>query len=1021
MISAVINFSGWHKPEISTPISSTRMFYFAVLVAIYAVLIGCSDTNTDQSTIPGTIAVEITPTSVTMSPLKTQQFTAMVTNTVNNAVNWQVDDIEGGNANVGTISTSGLYTAPADPGSHVIKAISIADPRKTASVTITIQAAPTNIMVEVTPTAVTISVLQSQQFSATVNNSSNQAVTWQVDNIQGGNSTVGTINSEGLYTAPAAAGTHTIKAVSVVDSTQSGSATVTVQPATPAITVAISPTTAALSPLQTQQFSATVNNSSNQAVTWQVDDIDGGNSSVGTISSSGLYTAPSAAGSHVIKATSVANSAKSASATVTVSLTPAISVNVTPATASVASQQTQQFSATVNNSSNQAVTWQVDDISGGNTTVGTISTNGLYTAPIEAGTHVIKAISVADTTKSGGATVTVSTNTAITVEVTPAAATVATLQSQQFTATVSNSSNTAVIWQVDDIEGGNANVGTISASGLYTAPSDDGTHVIKAVSVVDSTKSGSATVTVFEVESISGVFTYHNDNARTGQNLKEGILTPANVNSQTFGKLFSLSVDGYVYAQPLYVSNLSIKGQTRNVLFVATEGNSVYAFDADKPGNPLWQTSFIDPANGISTVPYQDTATAPDYTGPGPIIPGGCTDLTPQIGITGTPVIDPATATLYVVAKTKEKNGNSFNYEFRIHALDITTGSGKSGSGKAIDVSVPGSTAPNEKNRVVFKALRQNQRAALLLSNNILTVAFSSHCVIRPYQGWVISYDAKNLELISAFNVVPNDSKGKGGIWHSGGGPAADANGNVYVMTGDGPFDADTGGDSYSNSVLKLQNGSLALTDYFTPFNQKELENANADMSAGGPLLLPNQSADPQRTMFSMGKQGIAYLLNRDNMGKFQAGSNSQILQSFRWGTCGSGNCLIFGTPAYFNNTIYMAAIDDSLRAYSLVDGVFYPSSQSTNKFPWPGASPVVSANGTSNGIVWALQTNGSGAPAILHAYPADFVSTRLYSSDENSARDNPGPAVKFTIPTVANGKVYVASTSQVSVYGLLP
>jgi hypothetical protein len=521
----------------------------------------------------------------------------------------------------------------------------------------------------------------------------------------------------------------------------------------------------------------------------------------------------------------------------------------------------------------------------------------------------------------------------------------------------------------------------------------------------------------------ANVLTYHNDNARTGRNLQETLLTPANVNSTTFGKLFSYSVDGYVYAQPLYVSNVPVAGQLRNVVFVATEHNSVYAFDADnQTGTPLWRVSFVDPANGITTVPYQDTASPPGYTGPGPVIPGGCADLTPEIGISGTPVIDRATGTLYVVAKTKEINGAAVAYEHRLHALDIATGASRPGSGRALQASVPGTTLPNDGNsRVLFQSLRQNQRAALLLNKNIISISFSSHCVIRPYQGWVLAYDAKTLDQLGAFNVVPNDPKGKGGIWHSGGGPAADASGNVFVMTGDGPFDPSPGVDSYSDSVLKLTNGSLKISDYFTPFNQQELENANADMSAAGPLLLPDQSVGPPRLMLSLGKQGVAYLLNRDNLGKFQAGSDSQIVQSFTWGLCGTGRCLIFGTPAYFENTVYMAAAGDKLKAYTLGNGQLILSGESTNSFPWPGATPVVSANGASNGIVWVVESNGSGAPAVLHAYSAADVIIELYNSSENAARDNPGPAIKFSVSTVANGKVYVGSQYQVSVFGLLP
>lgn len=697
---------------------------------------------------------------------------------------------------------------------------------------------------------------------------------------------------------------------------------------------------------------------------------------------------------------------------------PPISVVLMPDQASISTVETQQFSVVVSNSSNSAVTWKVDNIEGGNASVGRISSNGLYSPPSTVGTHKVSATSIQDPSKSDTASITV--DLAVTVTLAPADASISTSQTQQFTATVQNATNTQVTWKVDNLEGGNAQVGIISASGLYSPPRTAGTHTITATSVEAPARSASVQVTV---KFLSGVLTYHNDNARTGQNLQETVLTPRNVNAASFGKLFSLYVDGYVYAQPLYVANVPVGGQLRNVLYVATEHNSVYAFDTDNPGaGPLWHVSFIDPANGITTVPYQDTASPPGYTGPGPVLPGGCTDLTPEIGITGTPVIDAATNTLFVVAKTKEVTGTSVAYEHRLHALDIATGAARPGSGQALQASVPGTTAPNDGNgRVLFQSLRQNQRAALLLQDNVITIAFSSHCVIRPYQGWVLSYDSRSLNQLGAFNVSPNDAKGKGGIWHSGGGPAADAAGNIFLMTGDGPFNAAMGGDSYSNTVLKLVNGSLTVADYFTPFNQQELENSNADMSAGGPLLLPDQPGSPP-LMLSLGKQGVAYLLNRDNLGRYQPGSDSQILQSFVWGQCGTGRCLVFGTPAYFDNKLYMAAVRDRLRVYSVTNGrVSLTPVQSPNSFPWPGASPVVSANGSNNGIVWTLQTNGSGQPAVLNAYSAQDVSVQLYDSNQNAARDNPGPAVKFTVPTVANGRVYVGSQYQVSVYGLLP
>ena len=784
----------------------------------------------------------------------------------------------------------------------------------------------------------------------------------------------------------------------------------------PPIGVTVTPPTASILTSQTQQFTATVVNATNPAVSWKVDGLQGGNASAGVITADGLYTPPPGEGTHSVTATSNADPTKIGTATVTVKLPPPqIAVTVAPATASISTAQTQQFTATVTNATDLTVNWKVDGIQGGNTSVGRISPAGLYTPPPAAGTHSITATSVQDSTKVGTASVTVNLPPPpIAVTVTPATSLISTLQPQQFTATVVNATNPAVSWQVDGVQGGNAGAGMISPGGLYTAPSLAATHSITATSVQDPSKSDTATVTVKLPSSqlLSGVLTYHNDNARTGQNLQETVLTPANVKSATFGKLFSFPVDGYVYAQPLYASNVTIAGQLHNIVIVATEHDSVYAFDADNNTSaPLWQKSFVDPANGITTVPSSDLprknpADATSY----------CQDITPEVGITSTPVIDPVTGILYLVAKTKE-NGVP---KYRIHALDITTGVDTSGSGVLIQASVPGTAQPNDGNgHLVFNAQLENQRLALLLSNDTVYFGTGSYCDFGDHHGWLLAYDSKTLGLLGAFNATPTALEG--GIWQSGGGAAADASGNVYVITGDGTFDAAFGGNNFGDSILKLTGTSLTVSDYFTPSNQMDLATVNADLGSAAALLLPDQSVGPPHLMVGAGKQGFVYVVDRDNMGGFQAGSNSQIVQSFPGGTCGPGTCAIFGTPAYFNNSVYTVAVDDHLKAYSLSAGLLSLSKQSTNTFPFPGATPAVSANGSSNGIVWALQTNGSGAPAVLHAYSAADVSTELYNSNQNPARDVPGPAVKFTVPTIANGKVYVGVQGQLSVFGLLP
>ena len=500
------------------------------------------------------------------------------------------------------------------------------------------------------------------------------------------------------------------------------------------------------------------------------------------------------------------------------------------------------------------------------------------------------------------------------------------------------------------------------------------------------------------------VLTYHNDNMRTGQNTTEGILTPSNVNSTTFGKLLSLPTDGYVYAQPLVKSNVSIPGQgVHNVLFVATEHDSVYAFDAEGlTTTPLWQVSFINPSAGITTVPTGDVFTD---------------DIVPEIGITGTPVIDPQSGTLYVVAKTKE-NGTYFQ---RLHALDITSGAERFGGPAAIQATVAGTGDGTDGVNINFDPLLQNQRAALLLANGVVYIAFASHGDNDPYHGWVLGYDAATLQQVAVFNDTPNGSRG--GIWQGGNGPAADSSGNIFVISGNGTFDANNPGSAdFGDSFMQLTGGSLALLDFFTPFYQAFLDANDIDLGSSGPLLLPDQtgSAHPHLVL-SAGKDGNAYLVDRDNMGQFNPTDNSQIVQ-----TVVVSSNEVYGAPAFWANNIYFLPNQDVLEAFQLSGGLVssLPTSQASTVFGFPGASPAISANGSANGIVWVLDNSAfaAGGPAVLHAYDATNVATELWNSSQAANfSDQAGPAVKFTVPTVANGKVYVGTQSEITIYGLPP
>ena len=492
------------------------------------------------------------------------------------------------------------------------------------------------------------------------------------------------------------------------------------------------------------------------------------------------------------------------------------------------------------------------------------------------------------------------------------------------------------------------------------------------------------------------VTTSQYDNARTGANLNETLLTPQNVNTKSFGKLFSLTVDGDIYAQPLYVAGVDVPGKGKhNLVFVATEHDSVYAFDADgKPSTPLWHVNFLNASAGVSTVSMSDVH---------------CPFIRPEIGITPTPVIDLPTGTLYVLARTKEKS----RFVQRLHALAITTGAEKFGGPVEIMASAKGRNGD-----VAFDPLRELPRASLLLSNGMVYLTWGSSCDVGPYYGWVMSYDAHTLAQTGVFNTSPD--AGESGIWLSDTGPAADKDGNIFVVTGNGRFNAASGGRDYGDSVLKLAHGKdgLVLRDFFTPYNQQELNAQDADLGSGGPVLLPDQPGAHPHLAVLGGKGGGLYVIDRDRMGKYQAGSDSHAVQVLQFPG-------ILSAPAYWNHHLYIFASDDVLKDFSLENGRLsaQPVGRGSAKFIDPGATPAISANGSRDGIVWVLSSKGWRSPdtyAVLYAYDAANVAHELYTSEQNSARDRAGLCLRFNIPTVVNGKVYVGAKKQVDVYGLL-
>jgi hypothetical protein len=508
------------------------------------------------------------------------------------------------------------------------------------------------------------------------------------------------------------------------------------------------------------------------------------------------------------------------------------------------------------------------------------------------------------------------------------------------------------------------------------------------------------------------VTTYHNDIARTGQNTNETILTPANVNSTQFGKLFSVTVDGAVYAQPLYLSSVSIGGGTHNVVYVVTEHDSVYAIDADS-GTVYSKVSLI-PAGGTTVNSSDDL---------------GCGDLVPEVGITGTPVIDPSGGTLYVVAAAKV-NGNIVQY---LHALSVTGLAEKFNGPVKIQASVAGNDNYGSGGTITFNPKQENQRPALLLENGHVLIGWASHCDFDPWHGWLMSYNAGTLAQEAAFVVSPNGERS--GIWMSGGGLAADAEGNVYFSTGNGTWNGTT---DYGDSILKLGppvNNSFPVVDYFTPYNQATLYTNDDDVSAGGVVLLPTLPSG-QQLLAQQGKQATIYLLNTAKMGKYCpnlnppcSGKDTQIVQEIQNASAG-----IWGSPAYWNGNLYWTGNGGSIKAWSFNangSGLIStsPTSKSAQTFAFSAPTPAISSNGTTNGILWALDgsaddstCDGGGSSCLgLYAYDATNLANLLYNSSQAANnRDSPGTALKFETPIIANGKVYVGTVGRVTAYGLL-
>jgi hypothetical protein len=500
------------------------------------------------------------------------------------------------------------------------------------------------------------------------------------------------------------------------------------------------------------------------------------------------------------------------------------------------------------------------------------------------------------------------------------------------------------------------------------------------------------------------VVTYHYDVARTGLNSTETTLTTTNVTSAKFGLLRTLPVDGVVAAQPLYLATLTAGGQQRNVLFAVTEHDSVYAFDADS-GAQIWKASILG----------ANETTSGDHN---------CNQISPEIGITATPVIDRQAGphgVIFVVGMSLDAGGASHQ---RLHALDVTTGAELSGSPKEIQATYPGTGANSSGGAVVFDPAQYAERAGILLLNGVLYMGWTSHCDEEPYTGWLMAYNETTLAQTSVLNLTPNGSEGS--IWMAGAGLAADSSGNIYFLDANGTFDStlDSNGfpinHDYGNGFIKISTtgGTLAVADYFEMNNTTSESGSDEDLGSGGALVLPDltdTSGTVHHLAVGAGKDGHIYIVNCDSMGKFNPSNNNAIYQEINGG--GGG---VWAMPAYFNNTVYYGAVGDFLKAYPIANAKLAasPSQQSATTFGYPGTTPSVTANGTSNGIVWAVENS---SPAVLHAYNATSLQELYNSNQAASNRDHFGSGNKFITPMVANGKLYVGTPNSVAVFGLLP
>ncbi len=681
------------------------------------------------------------------------------------------------------------------------------------------------------------------------------------------------------------------------------------------------------------------------------------------------------------------------------------SLTVQPGSVTVTAGQAATFSVSASGTAPISYQWRKNTVNISGATANSYTTPATSAADNGAKFDVVVSNSAGSMTSSQATLTVNSTPVAPTITTQPANQTVTAGQTATFSVVAAGTAPLTYQWQKNGSVISGATAASYTTPVTTTADSGELFRVVVSNSAGNVT-SNSASLTVNPGTSNSSVdvITYHYDNGRSGMNLNETALTPANVNSTQFGKKGEFTVDGHVDAQPLYLSQVTIGAQKKNVLYVATEHGSVYAFDADSVSGTtstfLWKTTTL--GSGETTSDNR-----------------GCGQVSPEIGITATPVIDRARNAIYVVAMSKNSGGSYFQH---LHALNLSTGAQLFSGPQTITATYPGTGDNSSGGNVVFDPKQYKERPGLLQINGTIYTTWSSHCDIRPYTSWVMAFSADTLAQTSVLNLVPNGSEG--GIWMAGTAPAADAAGNLFFILGNGDFDTTLNASGFpangncGNCFVKLSTSSgLKLADYFTPHNTVAESNADTDFGSGGGILLldvADSGGNTRHLSVGAGKDSIIYVVDRDSMGKFNA-STDQIYQEIS-GQLGGG---VFSMPAFFNNTVYYGAVGDALKAFPVTTArlAAAPSSQSTHHFGYPGTTPSVSANGTINGIVWAIENSG----AELFAYDATNLTNELYNSNQAAANRDHFSGNKFITPMVVNGKVYVGTATSVAVFGLLP